>query len=794
MNTTPSSRHRIAVHRRPRSIALMLAAALMLLLSTVSADWPTAAAQLEDEYAAPAEGDSNATPVSGTPGLGDQDDSSVIVESTPVATESVIIAPTVAVRGTAALNRERPGTVEVTVRLCPPNVELPNLDDRRLLSACEALSAGVAFHLDDGSGLAVSRRTGTAGLSKVRFHPVDPGSVTLRQVPTPDAASVFCGGNTQAKTTTTYGPAYFDGRYLHLDVRSGELMQCDWYVTDPGMDEATFENSSFLINVLQCPTGVDVGTGSMSDYARACQEDPNPVEFTYTQAGSPLPIITMTNANDRFSATVNPGPVTITQTIPGGFGEPIVFCTGQNPTLANIRVGVADGNSIEWNLLPGQKLMCNWFITQPGSGTVHLHASDCPPGYDASEPDPNAMRADCRFDPASKVFTLTDGTGRELASDTTSRSDSGDLAFGDVTAGQITISGQVPAGFQAPVVWCGATGKSSASGPATRMDVSGGDQITWNLEPGSLLTCDWYNIPAAPPPAPGSGTARIVIANYWCSPSVVWGTAPTESDYKAACRESPSTATFTLEGGGQDWPSQTAQGGPPETVSWAGLPPGDYTVAETSVAHARTPQVFCHESFGNEAHSVPAQVSRDDDGGIQWAARAGVTLTCNWFNFAAESGSLTLRLWTCPPGYDPFATGAEPSTGCTEATSGITFLLDDLDVFELVYLESRTGDAGDGVARFEGLRPGPYRIREAVPDGTSLVFVGDCDGLNNGPMHSPPLSVGPELDIQVVSGRHIVCDWYNVPARASDVSSTTIFLHARSIPMGRSAMGNRGIG
>ena len=66
-------------------------------------------------------------------------------------------------------------------------------------------------------------------------------------------------------------------------------------------------------------------------------------------------------------------------------------------------------------------------------------------------------------------------------------------------------------------------------------------------------------------------------------------------------------------------------------------------------------------------------------------------------------------------------------------------------------------------AYFGGLEPGDYTFTESVPEGTAYVFVLDCYGQHQGELRPYPLSIGPELTVEVGAGEAIVCYWYNVP-------------------------------
>ncbi len=149
----------------------------------------------------------------------------------------------------------------------------------------------------------------------------------------------------------------------------------------------------------------------------------------------------------------------------------------------------------------------------------------------------------------------------------------------------------------------------------------------------------------------------------------------------------------------------------------------------------------------------------------------GQRIICHWFNTYLGPGDLTIYKWACPEGYDYFAWGSNPKTDCTEATNGVTFVLDQPAGVDL---QTDTGDSINGAVKFGGLAPGDYVVNEIVPQGTSEVFVLDCVGLYTESVHPIPLSYGPTLEIRIAGGDRIECHWYNVPAMNPEYGWMTV--------------------
>ena len=144
------------------------------------------------------------------------------------------------------------------------------------------------------------------------------------------------------------------------------------------------------------------------------------------------------------------------------------------------------------------------------------------------------------------------------------------------------------------------------------------------------------------------------------------------------------------------------------------------------------------------------------------------TMYCDWFNFPhLDRGSITVHKYTCAPGYDLDAPGADPKADCLQKTDGVGFTLSGVvpDNF------ASTGDVIPGVVTWVGLPFGGYSVAEDVPADIIRTFV-ICQWEDDlGPFlyntFEPyilgDVAVGNRIDLDLIEGSDIVCHWYNIP-------------------------------
>ncbi len=392
-------------------------------------------------------------------------------------------------------------------------------------------------------------------------------------------------------------------------------------------------------------------------------------------------------------------------------------------------------------------------------GDVIITKFVCPAGYDAANADVYALAYDCNAPLAGIGFVASDGN---QAIDQQTSGPDGILEFDQMPAGPLSLVEQVPDGYGEPVVHC-TTYELSDGGPIVtgpfKVTVDAGNQIFQILEDGQTLNCSWYNVPTEDSPVDEPGD--ITITKYVCPAGYdAEGADIYELSYD--CNEPLEGVEFGVSDGAGYLDQQTT--GPDGIVEFDQIPYGPISIVEQVPDGYGIPVVYCTTYLLTESGPVvegPFKVTVDDGNQIFHIFEEGQTLNCSWYNVPyEEDGSITISKYTCPPGYDYTAYGADPAAECWDLTDGVTFGAQGQSgpLAPVV-----TGEAGAGTAVFADLEPGPYTVSEQVPAGTKSVFVLDCTGSSVPLIQSLPLSVGPSLDIIVGPGDEIVCRWYNIP-------------------------------
>src|SRR5690606_31058132 len=89
------------------------------------------------------------------------------------------------------------------------------------------------------------------------------------------------------------------------------------------------------------------------------------------------------------------------------------------------------------------------------------------------------------------------------------------------------------------------------------------------------------------------------------------------------------------------------------------------------------PVVYCESYTEATPNGVVSMYPVSGSGQIELDVLAQEELHCFWFNvpYEEDGGSITVNKYTCWPGYDLDASGADPLTDCVDPTDGVTFEL-----------------------------------------------------------------------------------------------------------------------
>ncbi len=477
-----------------------------------------------------------------------------------------------------------------------------------------------------------------------------------------------------------------------------------------------------------------------------CTADPGIIDFTVE--GSPLYLQTRTAtaAAPASFMDVPSGQVQISEKLPAGYGLPVVYCRidfedGSNVVPA-VRKTVGSFSSITQGLSAGQVLHCEWFNAPGGEGMVSIWKQSCPEGFDAQTATRLELELQCAEDIGTVDFGLTSGSFTDISSSTNLFRYAD---FNAVPAGPLTIVEAPQEGYDDGVVYCRVQEEGDVT-PDERMDVANGT-LGWDLGPNQWLICQWYN---------AHDTGGIVTVNKFDCPE---GTAYDHdlNWYAQNCPAPHSGIEFNLTHSGGLDPEFTANG----TVEWSAIPLGPVSIQEYLPSDYGEPVVYCGvvSSSGGPIDAVAKRV--ESPGGYVETRfeYPNTRYLCYWYNIPGGPGEVTVHKYTCPPGYDLHAEGADPKTDCPDATNGVAVSLQGAGADA----QSTTGNASEGTVRFGDLKPGPYTVTETFPPGTASAFVLDCTGGKMGAIRPYPLLMGETLSVEVGAGEQIVCHWYNVP-------------------------------
>jgi hypothetical protein len=470
-----------------------------------------------------------------------------------------------------------------------------------------------------------------------------------------------------------------------------------------------------------CPPGIDISTATYTTFSSACRSDASGITFTVSDGISVLATqkVGETYAN-RVVFPAYPGPVTVTESIPPDYGQPVVYCTTADPAMAPESVWqrmtlVSDGAIALAPAPAGSIWTCGWFNIPTDTGHIEIHKWQCPP-----EVDPRAelaeLLAKCTA-PMNDVTFISDGDAA-TAKDTVD----GIVRFEVPQAGGFRVEERIPEGYGYPVVFCSYSGGADMEmNFPERYELEGGDTITGTIPyAGFEMYCDWFNIPTMP---------GDITINKWTCPEG-YDLHGYGADPKRDCTEATDGIAFSIEGEGVE--SQTATGDSVAGAAyWGDLEPGEYVITE--LVPEGIASHFVLDCSGGRVNGIQSYPLTDDDY-ITVLLADGDRIVCNWYNVPeSEWGWVTVtKHW------------------CTTAT----FVSDvDCEIYEGGVSFELRDDGGDtagsgttseyGTVSFGELGPGTYSLDEVGYDWCAI------DVSNAGPDGSIVVTSGVETSVAV---------------------------------------------
>jgi hypothetical protein len=676
------------------------------------------------------------------------------------------------------------GTVRVEKRDCPIGI----VEDATLseyLKLCPEAHNGVEFVLNDVNGA----QLGTTAGGQVEWTGVDPGVFNITETLPAGYTDplVFCG-YTESPGGGVQHPSLQDSAGGIVAGTFPDTMfeyVCYWMnIKDtgqviPGADDIAIaegdRTATFLLFKRVCPNDIPPYQDA-AYYLEHCTEIVDGIPFTVTHANGESTKTTTDGEAEWHGIPL--GPFTVDEDLPVQFGEPIVFC-GWTAIYEGIVYDAfsqqvpAPGGTVELEVsIPGAVHFCYYFnvkgvgdFVDPDSvaNTLLARKWDCPDGTSKNQRDRDYYFQRCQLMTDPVEFTLSNANG-----DDTKSTQGGYVEWIDLPLGEFSLTETVPAGYGAPVWFCGWYAEwggfhYDAFPQLVIPDV-------YNVFEGEITIpntdyfCDVFNIvgeiddlvanptedpgiddiQANPTERPTEEPIDDVVANP-TEPSGIDDEAipttgivrlekrdcplgvPTDAtlaDYLQICTQLHDGVEFTLETSGGTSSDVTALG----EAAWTGVSPGAFEIQETIPAGYADPIVFCGytESPGSGVQH-PSQQSAA--GGVVAGEfpDAMFEFVCYWMNIketgqvipgaddianAGGGGISSLTIWNrdCP-GVSSDVVSLDALDGsCSGEVDGVTF--------EVTHANGGSSKPiVDGKATWEGLPLVPYTIDEAVPGG-----------------------------------------------------------------------------
>lgn len=406
------------------------------------------------------------------------------------------------------------GEVQIVVvkHECQFGFDAYTSDPDGLAAACGELVDGVSFAASDLGVTDQARTSGDDGAGTVHFVGLDSGKyVVTEEVPAGYGTPVvWCGIGTPENPEPEDYVRYelYGDQPAVFEVLTGDsVLSCHWF------NVPNDENEGGTVTVVKhvCPAGFDPGDLPIYEYDPGCEAILADVPFHLTISGLYEDQQTTDDQGRAVWADVPAGALSLDEQIPDGYGEPTVFCStdGYNGTPVKT---VVDGSEIVLDY-DGGDLVC-WWINFPTTddGDVTVFKWDCP-AYLPVDPylaDLDQLQSECATPANGVTFDLYQASLDATESRITGDGVEEGVAFWDnVAAGQVTVTEQLPAGYDTPVVWCDVYNPAAQDQPDFDHYEDVELEAGANLTPGQSLMCYWFNIPTDT-----DGTIEVV--KYWC--------------------------------------------------------------------------------------------------------------------------------------------------------------------------------------------------------------------------------------------------------------------------------------
>jgi LPXTG-site transpeptidase (sortase) family protein len=287
-----------------------------------------------------------------------------------------------------------------------------------------------------------------------------------------------------------------DASGIEVQIESGQIVSCVWFnipVEDYG-----------VIEIYKYGCEYDPGEADLIDptFLDDC-EILDGIEFSLEgSSGSETSVTGDIATGEVRWENLAPDVYTVQETVPGGYGEPVVYCTRwYHDQLDEVLVPPVSDGSVLFELGSYETISCAWINLPLEDGSITIYKHLCPPGYDiyADGADP---WFDCTANGHGIGFWLNDANYQQTGDSLDSA-----VAWDGLAPGSYLVSEDVPPGTKTVfVLKC----EGNSAPLIQNYPVSIGSEFQLYLESGDDIVCHWYNVPKAE-------HSTITVVKYACS-------------------------------------------------------------------------------------------------------------------------------------------------------------------------------------------------------------------------------------------------------------------------------------
>ena len=590
--------------------------------------------------------------------------------------------------------------------LCPYDVDLWSLDYYGLAQGCNlGWANGYELYVSDSASNPSFQQVIQDGPAAVTGLANDTYSLSLTHPASGySPMRIICSGEDLQGNDIV--PAYDLAVFEYggpVNVSGGLLYWCDAFVVQDGPAAPPVD---VTINKHGCLPGYN--SSDMYELAANCDETLTGIEFTVTDgygngstqatAGAP--------ALASFSQVAG-GQLSIQETIPGGYGEPIAFCRiedflGNN--LGDYQIPAVSGGlfQIDASVADAASVWCDVYNFPDNDDSVTITKWECPDGVLYGQAVDYYL-TECTEPMENVEFAHGEQGGLAELAYTDAN---GDLSFSVEPNKDWAVEERVPNGYGDPIVFCGFGayryddfGGVIAIDGFANLDGSQGSVLEFSTYDVFGMGCNWFNIPH-------DDDQSITVYKYTCPAGYDLNAAT--ADPQADCVELTNGVNFyLLPDGGIELQTMTGDS-IDGAVYFGGVETGGFTIREDAPASTVDTYVTCqwYEDLGPYVYQQfePYAYGGSSIGNaIDVELAYGDELICQWYNAPEkpwDGGDLTIYKYWCA--------GYVVSDANCELGSGVKFVISPLGGGGSILTETGPG----GFSALSGLAAGAYSVTE----------------------------------------------------------------------------------